>query len=119
MGIKGKNKLADKHSYIVIEVPNEGVPVYRVQRESGDSTVKTLHRNMLLPFSAIPSSLDLGLFYDSPHSQPSKPTAHVHNPSKPVQETESESDSSESELFYPRYMLPLKIKYQWVEISFF
>ena len=91
-------------------MPNEGVPVYRVQHESGDSTVKTLHRNMLLPFSAIPSSLDLGLFYDSPHSKPSKPAAPVHSQSKPVQEPEFESDSSESEtedLFYPRYMLPL------------
>ena len=69
VGQKGKNKLADrweKHSYIVIEVPNKGVPVYRVQPESEYSPVKTLHRNMLLPFSAIPSSLDLGLFYDSP-----------------------------------------------------
>ena len=117
VGLKGKNKLADrwdKHSYIVIEVPNEGVPVYRVQRESGDSAVKTLHRNMLLPFSAIPSSLDLGLFYDSPHSKPSKPAAPVHSQSKPVQKPESESDSSESEteeLFYPRYMLPLKRKH--------
>ena len=116
VGLKGKNKLADrwdKHSYIVIEVPNEGVPVYRVQRESGDSAVKTLHRNMLLPFSAIPSSLDLGLFYDSPHSKPGKPAAPVHSQSKPVQEPEFESDSSESEteeLFYPRYMLPLKRK---------
>ena len=78
VGLKGKNKLADrwdKHSYIVIEVPNEGVPVYRVQRESGDSMVKTLHRNILLPFSAIPSSLDLGLFYDSPYIKSSKPSS--------------------------------------------
>ena len=44
----------DKHCDIIIEVSNEGVPVYRVQRESGDSTIKTLLRNMLLPFSAMP-----------------------------------------------------------------
>ena len=62
----------DNNSYIVIEVPNEGVPVSRIQRESGDSTEKTLHTRMLLPFSTIPSSLDLGLFYDSPHSATSK-----------------------------------------------
>ena len=88
--------------------------MYRVQRESGDSAVKTLHRNMLLPFSAIPSSLDLGLFYDSPHIKSSKPAAPVHNQSKPVQKPESESESPESEteeLFYPRYMLPLKRKH--------
>ena len=78
----------------MIEVPNEGVPVYRVQLELGDSTVKTLHRNMLLPFSVIPSCLDLGLFCDSLHSETSKP---LHKQSKPVQEPESESDSSDSE----------------------
>ena len=40
----------------------------------------------------------------------SKPTAPVHKQSKPVQKPESESDSSDSEteLFYPRYMLPEK-----------
>ena len=40
-------------------------------------------------------------------------SAPVHSQSKPVQEPEFESDSSESEteeLFYPRYMLPLKRK---------
>ena len=66
--------------------------------------MKTLHRNMLLHFSAIPSCLDLGLFYDSLHSETSKPAAPVHKQSKPVQEPESESDSSDSEteeLFYP------------------
>ena len=51
--------------------------MYRVQRESGDSTAKTIHRTMLLPFSAIPSSLDLGLFVDSAHSKTSKPAAPV------------------------------------------
>ena len=59
---------------------------------------------MLLPFSTIPSSFDLGLFYGSPHSKTSKPAAHIQKQSKP----ESKSDSSKSEteeLFYPRYML--------------
>ena len=68
---------------------------------------------MLLPFSAIPSSFDLGLFYDSPHSATSKHAALVHKQSKPVREPESESDYSESEteeLFYPRHMLPIKRK---------
>ena len=79
VGLKGKNKLADKlnkHSYIVIEVLNEGVPCIRFSVNQ----VKTLHRNMLLPFIAIPSSLDLGLvFYDSLHSKTSKPAALVQN----------------------------------------
>ena len=41
-------------------MPNKDVHVYTVQRESGDSVVKTLHKNMYLPFSVTPSSLDLG-----------------------------------------------------------
>ena len=52
---------------------------------------------MLLPFSAIPSSFDLCLFYGSLHSKTSKPAAHVQTQSKPVKERESESDSSESD----------------------
>lgn len=55
--LKGKHKLADKWArdpYIVVGIPNSNIPVYKVQKERGDSPVKTLHRNMLLPFTAIP-----------------------------------------------------------------
>ena len=51
----------DRHTHIVIGRPDESIPLYRVQRESGDSSVKTLYRNMLLPFSAIPSISDLDM----------------------------------------------------------
>ena len=43
VGLRGKNKLADrwdKHSYIVIDMPNEDVTVSIVTRKSGDSTVE-------------------------------------------------------------------------------
>ena len=103
VGLKGKNKLADrwdKHSYIVIEVQNEGVPVYRVQRELGDSTMETLYRNMLLSFSAISSSLDLGLFYDSAHSKTSKPAAPIQKQSKPAQEPKSDSLNQKLKNYY-------------------
>ncbi|MCG8033830.1 MAG: DDE-type integrase/transposase/recombinase [Candidatus Thiodiazotropha taylori] len=58
VGLKGKNKLADKwdkYPYIVIAQPDRSIPVFTVKRESGDGSAKTLHRNMLLPFSSIPS----------------------------------------------------------------
>ena len=57
VGLREKNKLADrwdKDPYVVIDIPDRNIPVYKVQRESGNPTVKTLHRDMLLPFSAIP-----------------------------------------------------------------
>ena len=100
VGLKGKNKLADKwdrHTYIVIGRPDESVPVYRVQRESGDSSVKTLHRNMLLPFSAIPSYSDLG---EPSVSVPKQSTSSrpASEPNKQNSELNSESDSSESDL---------------------
>ncbi len=57
--LRGKNKLADKWEhdpYIVREIPNNEVPVYRVRKESGKGSVRTLHRNLLLPFMSIPCS---------------------------------------------------------------
>ena len=48
--------LADKwDKHIVIDIPDKIIPVYKVQKESGDASVKTLHRNMLLLFSIIPT----------------------------------------------------------------
>ncbi|XP_078332152.1 uncharacterized protein LOC144625379 [Crassostrea virginica] len=57
VGLKGKNKLADKWArdiYIVINQPNSDIPVFQVKKESGNEKIKTLHRNMLLPISFIP-----------------------------------------------------------------
>ena len=55
--LKGRHKIFDKWSwdpYIVIGVPIPGIAVFQVQKESDTSDAKTLHRNLLLPFSAIP-----------------------------------------------------------------
>ena len=98
VGLKGKNKLADKwdrHSYIIIGRPDESIPVYRVQRESGDSSVKTLHRNMLLPFSAIPSISDLDMPSPSVPMKSAR-SRQVKEPRVVSHESHSESDSSES-----------------------
>jgi len=56
VGLKGKNKLADKWCkdvYIVVEQPIAGIPVYKVKKEFG-KTLRTLHRNLLLPFMGLP-----------------------------------------------------------------
>lgn len=51
----------EKISCVVVAIPNTGIPVFKVQRKSGDSIIKTLHKNMLhvLPFSAISNAPDI------------------------------------------------------------
>ena len=107
--LRGKNKLADKWDkdpYVVIDIPDRNVPVYKVQRESGNPTVKTLHRNMLLPFSAIPGISEIRP--TPPVTQPPKQKKNINSapkPSLPVSESDSNSDSDES-TYVPRYIPP-------------
>ena len=52
----GKHKLSDKweqEPYIVLDQPNSDIPVFTVQRESGEGRKRTLHRNLLLPVGYI------------------------------------------------------------------
>ena len=59
VGLKGQNKLADKWEkdvYLVVEQPNKQIPVYVVKHEHGRGATKMLHRNILLPFMALPLS---------------------------------------------------------------
>ena len=56
-GVRGKCKLADwweKDPYIVIDQPNDDIPVYKVRREGTRSKTRFLHRNFLLPFMCLP-----------------------------------------------------------------
>lgn len=52
VGLKGKNiKLADRWEdkvYVVQEMPDPGIPVYRVRAVDKSGRTRTLHRNMLL-----------------------------------------------------------------------
>ena len=46
LAVKGKNKIADRwedHPYVVIEHPNDDIPVYKVTKEDDDGPVRTLH----------------------------------------------------------------------------
>lgn len=48
----GKHKIQDRwedHPYIIINQPNNEIPVFKVRREDGQGRIRTLHRNLLLP----------------------------------------------------------------------
>ena len=97
VGFRGRHKIADrweKTPYVVIQIPNKDVPVFKVQKESGDQVIKTLHRNMLLPFSAIPGKWEVP---DTPaRPQRTRNVARrVHD--ECVSEHDSDSDNSESD----------------------
>ncbi|VDH90823.1 Hypothetical predicted protein [Mytilus galloprovincialis] len=54
----GKHKLSDKWEndiYLVLSQPNKDIPVYVVQKDSGEGRKRTLHRNLLLPVGYISS----------------------------------------------------------------
>ena len=58
VGLRGKQKLADRwerHPYIILSQPNPDIPVYNVKLENSRSRkIRTLHRNLLLPFMGLP-----------------------------------------------------------------
>ena len=52
VAFKGKHKIEDKwekEAYIVLEQPNQDIPVFCVQKENGSGRIRTLHRNLLFP----------------------------------------------------------------------
>ena len=115
MGIRGKHKLADRwdrDSYVVIDMQDKNTPVYKVQKEFGKGSVKTLHRNMLLPFSAKPSISDLGSIPQRKRSKTeSNDRTKAIRVQTPLSESESDSDSTEeSAIFVPRYIPPHRRK---------
>ena len=108
VGLKGKHKLADrweKIPYVVVAVPNAGIPVYKVKKESGDSIVKTLHRNMLLPFSAISRLPDIS-GQSNKFVETSKTKSHSKKRSTEQVAEDSDSEQSDSSVTYFKYIIP-------------
>ncbi|XP_052227466.1 uncharacterized protein LOC127842158 [Dreissena polymorpha] len=99
VNLQGRHKLADKwerEPYIVLDISYEGQPVYRVQRENRRGPIRTLHRNMLLPFVSIPEP-----------EQESQTVRKVKTCSKPSQNSGSDSDSSSnSDSSVQLYIIP-------------
>ena len=59
LGLKGLGKLTDKWEkdvYVVVSRNND-LPVYSLKREDGDGSVRTLHRNLLLPIGYVDFSV--------------------------------------------------------------
>jgi hypothetical protein len=57
LAFDGKHKIADKwesQPYVVLEKPNQDIPVFNVQVEDGNGPIRTLHRNHLLPIGELP-----------------------------------------------------------------
>lgn len=62
VNLRGKHKLADRweeDTYIVTGRPNPDIPVFEVKREDGKGRTRVLHRNLLLPISAMPAAEEL------------------------------------------------------------
>ena len=60
VGLRGKQKLADKWSsdvYIVVGQPDTDLPVYSIQKEGSREKVKVVHRNLLLPLGSTQDQL--------------------------------------------------------------
>ena len=104
VGLKGKCKLANKwarHPYVVVDQPDKSIPVYKVSKESGKGKERTLHRNMLLPFSAIPISSEIDetlLSNRKPRQARETRKADTRSESSV---SEEESSESEAEIFVP------------------
>lgn len=95
LGLKGKTKIADdweEMPYLVTEIPNKDIPVYKVQQENGKGRVKTLHRNQLLPFTCLPSDR---LLFDSPGRATRDQVVLQPGPAISDSPPDTESDSSE------------------------
>lgn len=98
VGLKGTNKLTDRWAeeiYRVLSMPNPDIPVNRVQQENKKGPIKTLHRNMLLPYSGthhIEEGVEPRTESSTRRRTPYKLGPTVNTPSTETEDT-SDSDS--------------------------
>ena len=103
VGLQGKQKLADRWeetSYTVCSIPNPSIPVYKVKQENG-TKVRTLHRNLLLPFNCIPVDKTIPV----PEGN-TAPKSRVQKPAKAASGLEQELSSSDESSDSLVYVIP-------------
>ena len=96
----GKHKISDRWEddiYVVVRQPNPMIPVFIVQKESGEGKKRTLHRNLLLPIGHLDGFDQRATTTTAERKTPTvpkRPTRAADRSSEP-QETETTSDSEE------------------------
>ncbi len=117
MAFEGRHKLKDKWSdtvYIVVRQPNEGIPVYEVEPESGEGTKRTRHRNLLLPIGSICEDSERGKSDSSTNESVGSTQGQRDKPipkprikgKRAVQVREAETEDSESDEEVQVVMIP-------------
>lgn len=108
VGLRGTHKIADRwldEVFVVVKQPNSDIPVFVVQPEAGKGRVRTLHRNLLLPISCIPSRDLLGsVGKDEVKGLDEGTVGREKARESSEKEVDSSSDSGESEedvVFHP------------------
>ena len=110
VSVRGKNKLGDKwerNPYVVIEKPNLDLPVFKVQQEGNKGPIRTLHRNLLLPFMSIDDNQSRSEELETRRSRlTNRSRSNVRNTGQ-GQSSRSGSDSDSSEESIP-YVIPAR-----------
>ena len=113
VGLRGKHKIADRwenQPYVVVERPHADIPVYVVKRENSKSKkTRTLHRNLLLPFSYLPCDKQarnrvISNNKSSQNADTLVSSSHGHDKQHPKQSDDNISANT------GRYIIPMKRK---------
>ena len=110
VSVRGKNKLGDKwvrKPYVVIEKPNLDLPVFKVQQEGNKGPIRTLHRNLLLPFMSIDDNQSRSEELETRRSRLTKRSRSNAKNTGQGQSDRSGSDSDSSEESIP-YVIPAR-----------
>ena len=94
----GKAKLADiwkADPYIIVDVPNAEIPVHRLRPVNQRGPVRTLHRNMLVPFNSIPAADEAWSMPNGQRQARKRAFPQISTASQSSSESGSESETSQ------------------------